>query len=200
MSAGKSLFQSFLSGHPACTAQVMEESNQVSSTSFSGLNSLPPHLGHFSIFGLSTRGSIGTQSGSASIISLHFSQYHIGIGVANTRCRDITQSHSSDLAQSIKRCFMKSGYQVISEAFFSTSSVRTRVFMNHCSLSKISTGVLHLQQVLTSCSMLSVFSSNPSAFNSLRIAFFASVVESVAYLPAFFVILPFSSILIMTGR
>src|SRR4030042_6216220 len=106
MLAGNRRCQSFLSGHPALTAPVMEESNHVSKTSRSGLKSLEPHFGHLSIFGFSVRGSMGTHSGSARIISLQLLQYQIGMGVANTLCLEMTQSHSSDFAQSIKRCFM----------------------------------------------------------------------------------------------
>src|SRR5208337_48272 len=105
-SAGNRFFQSFLSGQPAWTAQVIDESNHVSRTSFSGLNSVEPHLGHFAILGFSKRGSMGTQSASARSTSPHFPQYHNGIGVANTLCLEITQSHSSDFAQSINRCFI----------------------------------------------------------------------------------------------
>src|SRR3989337_3421037 len=109
----------------------MDESNHVSSTSVSEINSDELHFGHLSIFGGCVRGSIGTQSSSARIVSLHFLQYHMGIGVAKTRCLEMTQSQSSDLAQSIRRVLMYSGYHLISQAFFSIWSVSMRAFMNH---------------------------------------------------------------------
>ncbi len=105
-SAGYSLCQSLRSGQPAWTAHVMEESNHVSNTSVSGVNVLEPHFGHFSIFGASILGSMGAQSASARIVSPHFLQYHMGIGVAKILWREITQSQSKDLAQSIIRFFM----------------------------------------------------------------------------------------------
>ncbi len=88
-----------MSGHPAWTAQVIEESIQVSITSLSPLNSFEPHWGHLLIRGFSNRGSTGIQLSSASIILSHFLQYQIGIGVAKIRCLDITQSQSRDVAQ-----------------------------------------------------------------------------------------------------
>ena len=60
---------------------------------------------------------------SARMSSPQLLQYQTGIGVANSRCRLITQSQSSAFAQSIRRFFMKSGYQAISLAVFSTASV-----------------------------------------------------------------------------
>ena len=78
----------------------------MSSTSVSGLKLVEPHFGHLSILGGSVFGSIGSQSGSARIMCSHFLQYHIGIGVAKILWRLITQSQSSDLAQSIRRFFM----------------------------------------------------------------------------------------------
>jgi len=105
-SAGKRCFQSSLSGQPAWTAQLMEESNHVSRTSVSGMKPLLPHFGHFSVFGGSFLGSIGSQVSSARIISSHFLQCHMGIGVAKTLWRLMTQSQSRDVAQSIRRFFM----------------------------------------------------------------------------------------------
>ncbi len=78
----------------------------MSRTSVSGVNALEPHFGHLSILGFSVLGSMGTHSGSARIISPHFWQYHMGIGVAKILWREITQSQSSDLAQFIMRFFM----------------------------------------------------------------------------------------------
>src|SRR4030065_2159655 len=123
-SAGKRLRQSLLSGHPACTAHEIEESIHVSKTSISPMNSLPPHFGHIVILGFSIFGSIGTQLSSARIISPHPLQYHMGIGVAKTRWRLITQSQSSDRAQSTRRVFMYSGYQTTSSAVSTTFSVK----------------------------------------------------------------------------
>ncbi len=172
----------------------------MSSTSVSGVKILEAHFGHFSILGFSVLGSMGTHSDSARIISSHFLQYQMGIGVAKILCREITQSQSRDSAQSIMRFFMYSGYHVISREFLVTSSVRMRVLMNHCFLSKISIGDLHLQHTPTSCWSSSVFSMRPSFCRSVATAFFASRVVSPAYFPAFLFILPVSSIVIMTGR
>ena len=84
----------------------MEESNHVSSTSVSGVKFVEPHFGHLSVFGGSVLGSIGTHSGSARMISPHFLQYHMGIGVAKILWRETTQSQSRLFAQSIIRFFM----------------------------------------------------------------------------------------------
>ena len=150
-SAGNSLLQSSRSGQPACTAHEMEESIHVSKTSRSGINSRLPHFGHLSILGFSSFGSIGTHSSFATIISPQFLQYHMGIGVPNTRWRLITQSQSRERAQSTKRVFMLSGYHAISLAVFSTLSVKIRVFINHCLRSRISTGVSHRSHTPISC-------------------------------------------------
>src|SRR4030042_6916621 len=150
-SAGKSFRQSLLAGHPACTAQEIEESIQVSKTSVSPMNSLPPHFGHLVILGFSIFGSIGTQLSSARMISPHSLQYHTGIGVAKTRWRLITQSQSSERAQSVKRVFMYSGYHVTSSAAFSKASFNILVFINHCFRSRTSTCVLHRSHKPTSC-------------------------------------------------
>src|SRR5665647_268499 len=106
MLAGYKCFQSALSGQPAWTAQVIEESIQVSKTSVSPINSVPPHLGHFSIRGFSILGSIGTQLSCAMITSPQLLQYQTGIGVANSLWRLTTQSQSKARVQSIKRFFM----------------------------------------------------------------------------------------------
>src|SRR3989338_1005929 len=66
---------------------VREEVAHVSKTSFSGSNSLEPHL-HF-LFGLSAKGSTGSCFSSATIISEHFLQYHAGIGTPKCLCLEI---------------------------------------------------------------------------------------------------------------
>src|SRR5512136_3039766 len=99
-SAGKSLSKEMLSGHPAWTAHVIEESIQVSMTSFSPSNSVEPHFGHLQSLGFSDLGSTGSQSRLATRVSPHFLQIHAGIGVPNILCLEITQSQSSDVAQS----------------------------------------------------------------------------------------------------
>src|SRR5512136_802016 len=106
MLAGNSLCQSLRSGQPAWTAQVIELSIHVSNTSRSPANSLPPQFGHSLMRGLSSFGSTGTHDSSANTSSPHCLQYQTGIGVANTRCLLMTQSQSSDLAQSVRRVFM----------------------------------------------------------------------------------------------
>src|SRR5712692_2615784 len=130
--AGKSCpNKSVLLGHPAWMAAVIDESIQVSSTSFSPRNSRLPHLGHGSSGGLSFLGSTGRFSSSGKIIASHLAQYHTGMGVANILCLEITQSQSRDSAQSTSRCFANDGTQSSFPAHSTTLCVRSRVFMNH---------------------------------------------------------------------
>src|SRR5713226_8459725 len=162
--AGKSCpNKSVLPGHPAWIAAVMDESIQVSSTSFSPRNSRLPHLGQVSSGGLSFLGSTGSFPSSGIIVVSHFAQYHTGIGVANILCREITQSHSRDSAQSISRCLAKGGTQSSFPAHSTTFCVRSRVFMNHWGLAMISTGVWHRQHVPIFCCVVSVLLSSPPA-------------------------------------
>ena len=68
-----------------------------------------------------------------------------GIGVANILCLEIHQSHSMESAQFTIRDFMWSGTHFISSAATLVFSIKSRTATNHCSLRRISTGVLHLQ-------------------------------------------------------
>jgi len=71
--------------------------------------------------------------------------------------------------------------------------------MNHCLRSRISMGVWHLQHWPTSCCSGSVFSSKPSLFRSVMMAFLASWIVNPAYFPASLVIFPFSLMDMMMG-
>ena len=104
-------------------------STHVSMTSVSGINSLLPHSQVSWI--VVTLGSTGSSSGLASLIFPQSLQYHAGTGVANTRCLLSTQSQSSPVAQSMSRCLIQSGYQVIALAVSTTFSVRLMVLRNH---------------------------------------------------------------------
>src|SRR2546428_702296 len=150
------IFQSFVSqssclGQPAWMALVMDESIHVSSTSLSPVRLELPHLGHFLIGGESCLGSTGSLFSSGSMMRAQSLQYHTGMGLANIRCLDITQSQSSDLAQSLSRVLAYSGTHLSLAAFSTTSSVISLVFMNHCGREIISTGVLHRQHTPTLC-------------------------------------------------
>ncbi len=200
-SAGNSLENnSISSGQPAWTAHVIEESIQVSITSVSPLNLLPPHFGHLSIFGGSVLGSIGSQSSSATIVWPQFSQYQTGMGVANILCLDITQSQSNDLTQSIRRFLAHSGTHFIFSAHSKTLSAIALVLTNHCILTKISIGVWHLQQVPIFWIISSSFKMKPIVFKSLTIRFLHSVIVNPSYFPAAEVILPCSFIALIIGK
>src|SRR6266571_2322002 len=163
-SAGKSCPNRFdLLGQPAWIAAVMDESIQVSRTSFSPRNSRPPHLGQVFSGNLSFLGSTGRSPSSGMIVDSHFVQYHTGIGVAKILCLEITQSQSRDSAQSMSRCLAKGGTQSSFPVHSTTFCVRSRVFMNHWGLAMISTGVWHRQHVPIFCCIVSVLLSSPFA-------------------------------------
>src|SRR5208337_5282781 len=95
---------------PVTFRTEMEESIQVSSTSTSPSNEVPPHFLQ-GCFGFASVGSIGRSFSSGTAISPHFLQNQTGIGVAKIRCREMHQSHSICSTQfSILRS-MCSGYQ-----------------------------------------------------------------------------------------
>src|SRR3989338_8063762 len=97
-----------LLNNSAAMSGVKEEVAQVSKTSFSGSNSLKPHL-HFDN-GLSTRGATGSCFSSAITISLHFLQYHAGIGTPKCLCLEIFQSHFKPSIQFSYLAFIWLGY------------------------------------------------------------------------------------------
>ena len=134
-------------GQSATDNGEMELSIQVSNTSSSGINSLQPHSQGSS--GLSTVGSIGNCSSFGKITFPQSLQYHTGIGVANNLCLEIHQSHSMESAQFNKRLSICSGTQRISFEAFLVSSINLVTATNHCFLTKISIGVLHLQHCPT---------------------------------------------------
>ena len=121
----------------------IDESIHVSNTSSSPMNSSHPHS--HTCFGLSTVGSIGRSSASGRITFPQSLQYHTGIGVANILCLEIHQSHSMESAQFTIRDFMCSGTHLISSAAVLVFSIKSRTATNHCFLTRISIGVLHLQ-------------------------------------------------------
>ena len=130
-------------GQSATDNGEMELSIQVSNTSSSPMNSVHPHS--HACLGLSTVGSIGNWSSSGNMTLPHSLQYHTGIGVANNLCLEIHQSHSMESAQFNKRLSICSGTQRISFEAFLLSSIILVTATNHCFLTKISIGVLHLQ-------------------------------------------------------
>ena len=176
----------------------IEESIHVSNTSTSGTNSSHPHS--HACFGLSTVGSIGKSSTSGKITFPQSLQYHTGIGVANILCLEIHQSHSMESAQLTIRDFMCSGTHFISSAATLVFSIKSRTATNHCSLRRISTGVLHLQHWPTFWSTCSFFNRYPSASKSSTVCFLQLCKSIPSYLPAAAVNMPASSITSMTSR
>src|SRR3989338_1964668 len=149
---GYSFFCSFLSLNSSIDISgVNEEVAQVSKTSFSPMNSLEPHL-HF-LFGLSASGSTGSCFSSAINASLHFLQYHTGIGTPKCLCHEMFQSHFNPLTQLSYRFRMCSGCHFILLPLESNSSFRSRYFMNHWSVATYSMSVPHLSCTLTACSI-----------------------------------------------
>ena len=130
-------------GQSATDNGEIELSIQVSRTSSSPMNSVHPHSQGSK--GLSTVGSIGSWSSLGRMTFPQSLQYHTGIGVANNLCLEIHQSHSMESAQFIKRLFICSGTQRISSVAFLISSIILVTATNHCFLTRISIGVLHLQ-------------------------------------------------------
>src|SRR2546422_10371154 len=180
-------------------ALVMEESIHVSSTSLSPVRLELLHLGHFLIGGESCLGSTGSLFSSGSMMRAQSLQYHTGMGVANIRCLDITQSQSSDLAQSLSRVLAYSGTHLSLAAFSTTSSVISLVFMNHCGREIISTGVLHRQHTPTLCVCGSVLVIFFWPVKSSAILFRASSVLSPLKRGSSTASLPFSVMALMRG-
>src|SRR6266702_5950743 len=200
-SAGNSFAnRALLDGHTACTAALIEESIQVSNTSVSPFKSLDPHLGHFSRGGGSLLGSDGRWFSSATSVSPHFLQYHMGIGVPKIRCLDTTQSQSKDWVQSIRRFLENGGTHRSWSAEAVTSSVICLVFMNHWGREMISTGVLQRQQVPMFCFTGSSRSILPSFFSSSSTFILASSILSPLKRGSEVSIRPFSVISLITGR
>ncbi len=166
--AGKSGGLPGFPSHPVTWSTDIDESIQVSSTSFSPVNADPPHRGQ-GLFGLSTVGSIGRSSSEGRIISPQASQNQTGIGVANILCRDMHQSHSIDSAQFSSLASICSGDQDIFRAASRISS--WWILTNHWRSERISIGVLHRQQVPTRCSSASCRERIPASSISLRMAF-----------------------------
>src|SRR3989338_8574999 len=117
---GCSFFCIFLSTSSIAMSGVNDDVAHVSKTSFSLSNSDEPHL-HF-LPGLSTNGSTGNCFSSATIISLHFLQYHAGIGTPKCLCLEMFQSHFKPLIQFSYLAFMCSGYHLIFRPYFMNSS------------------------------------------------------------------------------
>ena len=118
----------------------------MSSTSVSGLKLVEPHFGHLSILGGSVLGSIGSQSGSARIMCLHFLQCQNGMGVPNLRCLEKSQSHFKPSVHSIKRFFMCGGCHLIWSVILMISFFRSVILMNHWGLERNSMGVWHCER------------------------------------------------------
>ncbi len=155
-----------LRSQPAVQSAVNEESIQVSKTSFSPSNSVPPQFTQ-AVFGLVSKGSTGNSSPSSSAATFtapQFLQYQTGIGTLKIRCREMHQSHSIVSTQFSSRTRKCSGCHLISCAAFFTASFCTRT--NHCRVEIISIGVLHRQQTPTLCRSLSRLLSSPAASKS----------------------------------
>ena len=129
-----------------------------------------------------------------------FLQYQTGIGVANNLCLEIHQSHSIESAQFKSLDSICFGTQLISLDASLTWSISFLTAINHCFLTRISIGVLHLQQVPTFCSRSSCFTRYPSSFKSLIVASLASAKVMPSYLPAAEVIVPCSVIASIISR
>src|SRR3989338_4231850 len=140
---GNSFLYIFLSlNNSIAISGVKDEVAHVSRTSFSPINSLEPHL-HFRN-GLSTNGSTGNCFSSAAMIALHFLQYQTGIGIPKYLCLDMFQSHFRPLIQFSYLARICPGYHFIFLPYFMNSSFKSRYFMNHCSVVRISMSVSHL--------------------------------------------------------
>ena len=176
----------------------IDESIQVSNTSSSGINSSQPHS--HACLGLSWVGSIGKSSTSGRITFPQSLQYHTGIGVANILCLEIHQSHSMESAQLTIRDFMCSGTQFISSAAVLVFSIKSLTATNHCFLTNISIGVLHLQHWPTFWSTCSCFNRYPSAFRSSMVCFLQVCKSIPSYLPEAEVNVPVSSIALMISK
>ena len=149
---------------------------------------------------MSTVGSIGNWSSSGKITLPQSLQYQTGIGVANNLCLEIHQSHSIESAQFNRRLSICSGTQRISFEASLTSSINFVTATNHCFLTRISIGVLHLQHWPTFWSTSSCFVRYPSAFKSSIVCFLASGSSIPAYLPAASVKIPCSEIASITSK
>src|SRR3989338_8730538 len=180
---GWSFFRPFSSSNNSIAISgVSEEVAQVSKTSFSPINSFEPHL-HL-CNGLSTKGSTGICFSSATIISLHFLQYHTGIGIPKCLCLDMFQSHFKPRIQFSYRERICSGYHFIFLPYFMKSSFKSRYLMNHCSVVKISMSVSHLSWTLTTCLIGSIFAILFSSSSALITASLAFLTGSPLNLPA----------------
>ncbi len=153
---------------------VIELSTQQSHTSMLPFMSFEPQQGHASTGALSIAGFTGRSLTTGAITLSHFSQYQNGMGVPNTLCLEITQSHSSDSAQSTSRWNIYWGYQSISLAALITSSARSLTLMNHCGVGISSTGFWQLERsewTNTLCSIVFCLVMAPIAFRSAIMCF-----------------------------
>src|SRR5690606_19637399 len=130
-------------------------------------NSVDPHSQ--TISGFSLVGSTGSMSSLAAWTLPHRVQYHTGIGVAKILCLEMHQSQSMEPVQLRSLVFMCSGIHFISSAASLTSGMSFLTATNHCFLTRISMGVLHLQQVPTFCFTGSFFTRKPSLSRSSTI-------------------------------
>src|SRR5215831_11144608 len=165
-------------------AELMDESIQVSSTSDSPLKSFEPHFGQWVNDGPWVLGSTGNSLSLGVITWLHFVQCQSGMGVAKTRCLEITQSQSRESAQSNRRCLANDGTHCSLSDHWAIWSFIWRVFMNHCGREIISTGVLQRQHTPMFCVMGWVFRIFFSASSFSRIFFLASSILSPLNSPA----------------
>src|SRR3989338_3959756 len=177
------------SNNSAAMSGVREDVAQVSKTSFSGSNSEEPHL-HL-VFGLSTKGSTGSCFSSAIAISLHLLQYHAGIGTPKCLCLEMFQSHFRPSIQFSYLTLICPGCHFILLPYFMKSLFRSRYFMNHWSVLRISISVSHLSCTLTTCLIGSIFSILFSSFNASTTAFLAFFTCIPANFPAFSFKVPF---------
>ena len=153
---------------------VKDEVAQVSITSFSGINSVHPHV-HFS-FGLSVNGFTGKSSIFARISLPHFLQYQTGNGTPKYLCLDIHQSHDKFCTQLSYLLFICAGYHLIWFPYSKKSFLWSTILINHCGITVYSTSLPHLSCIPTSCSNSSIFITYPLACKSSIICFLASLI------------------------
>src|SRR5271157_6009375 len=140
--------------HLAFISGVRDDVAQVSSTSVSGSNSMPPHFAHVPS-GLLMSGSTGRSSSMANLGSPHFLQYQTGNGMPKYLCLEMLQSHFRPLTQFSYLTIMNSGCHFTCLPSSMNFPLRSRYLMYHCFLTMSSISVLQRSCTLTLCSMSS---------------------------------------------